>query len=93
MRENHYDCRGKKNPFYGKKHTEETRNKILQTRIKFPVLHYTWDLKFVAEYESTREAERRTGIDHRKIIKCCKGIYYQTNGYIWVYKEDICYFF
>ena len=73
--------------------SNEVRNKILQTRIKFPVVQYTLDFKFVAEYESSREAERQTGITHTNINKCCKGIYYQANGYIWVYKEDICYFF
>ena len=89
MRENHYDCRGKKNPFYGKKHTEETRNKILQTRIKFPVVQYTKDMVFVAEFESTREAERRTGVDHKRIIKCCKGKkHYKTaGGFVWKYKN------
>ena len=84
---------GEKHPNFGKHLSDELRNKILQTRIKFPVLQYTLDFKFVSEYESSREAERQTGIAHNNINKCCKGIYYQTNGYIWVYKDDTLYFF
>lgn len=84
---------GEKHPNFGKHLSDEVRNKILQTRIKFPVVQYTLDFKFVAEYESSREAERQTGVAHNNINKCCKGKYYQTNGYIWVYKEDICFFF
>lgn len=79
--------------YIGKHLSDELRNKILQTRIKFPVLQYTLDFKFVSEYDSSREAERQTGIAHNNINKCCKGIYYQTNGYIWVYKDDTLYFF
>ena len=84
---------GEKHPNFGKHLSDEVRNKILQTRIKFPVVQYTLDFKFVSEYESSREAERQTGIAHNHIIDCCKGKYYQTNGYIWVYKDDTLYFF
>ena len=42
---------------------------------------------FVAEYESIREAERRTGIDHNNINNCCKGKRKTAGGFVWKYKN------
>ena len=44
---------------------------------------------FVAEFESTREAERRTGVEHTKIINCCKGKknFKTAGGFVWKYKN------
>lgn len=92
MRENHYDCSGEKHPMWGKHLSDETKQKISKTRIKFSVAQYTMDLKYVAEYESTREAERKTGIDNTSISRCCKGKQNSAGGFIFIYSDDICYF-
>lgn len=52
-----------------------------------PVVQLTKDEQFVAEYPSTMEAQRQTGINNSLISKCCNGIYKQTNGFIFKYKE------
>jgi hypothetical protein len=52
-----------------------------------PVLQYTLDMVFVAEYPSAAEAARQTGISHTNIIGCCNSKYgYKSAGnYKWVY--------
>ena len=52
-----------------------------------PVLQYTLDGKFVAEYTSTMDAERKTGCKHSNISKVCRGVNKYHNGFIWKYKE------
>ena len=65
----------------------------------YPVLQFTKDGKFVAEYPSVKEAERQTGIDNVHIGNCCKeknikqpnGHYYtcrSAGGFIWKYKGE-----
>ena len=62
-----------------------------------PVLQFTLDGEFVAEYPSGIEAEIQTGINHSNISACCKHKKYIKNnkvffvksagGFIWKYKE------
>lgn len=77
------------------------KHRIEHKREKFkPVVQYTKDGEFVAEYPSVREAERQTGIHSSKISAVCMGkkkkciskgktYYYvikKAGGYIWKYK-------
>ena len=79
---------GEKNHMYGKHHSEETRRKMSESTIsKKPVLQFSKDGELIAEYLSTREAERQTGCYHQHICKCCKGNLKSTGGFIWKYKE------
>lgn len=43
--------------------------------------------KFMREWNSSREIERKLKISHSNILKCCKGVYSQCNGFIWKYKD------
>lgn len=54
-----------------------------------PVLQYTLDGQFVAEYPSIIETQRQTGICRVAISRCCLGKphYNTAGGYIWKYKE------
>ena len=52
------------------------------------ILQYTLDNIFVAEYLSSRGAERETKISQSSIVKCCKNKRKSAGGYIWKYKED-----
>lgn len=53
------------------------------------VLQFTLDGEFVAEYPSTREAERQTGIKNQSISLCCKGVRLKsTGGYKWCFKSE-----
>ena len=58
--------------------------RVIQSHLK-PVLQYTLDGQFVAEYSSIIEAEKQTGIRH--ICCCCKGKRKTAGGYIWRYKD------
>lgn len=54
-----------------------------------PVLQYTLDGVFIAEYPSTMEAERQTGINHSNIGHCCLKCknHSTAGGYIWKYSN------
>ena len=69
------------------KHSEESKNKMSKNRPSKPVLQYSMNEEFIAEYPSTREAERQTGFSHTSICNCCKGKLKSTVGYVWKYKE------
>lgn len=82
----------------GKKFTNEAKRKIseskkgsvvpIEVRIKKskPVLQYDMQMNFIAEYYSTKEANRQTGVHNGDLINCCKGKYKQAGGFIWRYK-------
>ena len=78
---------GEKNPMFGKHHSEESRNKTSKSMGVNGVLQYSKEGKLIAEYPSTREAERKTGCHNQHICECCKGKRKSTGGYIWKYKE------
>lgn len=61
--------------------------------IKQPVMQYTKDGQFVAEYESAYDAYKQTGIYSTSIMYCCKNKpYFKTaGGYLWRFKTDIVY--
>lgn len=58
---------------------------------KKPVLQFTKDGRFVAEYESAAEAAREIGKKRSNISACCLGKKRckSVGGYIWKYKEDV----
>lgn len=70
-----------------------TRNKrAAESRMNYKsfsksVVQYTTDGVFLAEYPSTMEAERVTGIDRSSICHVCRGKYKTAGGYIWLYEE------
>jgi hypothetical protein len=41
---------------------------------------------FIAEYPNTMIAAEKTGSNSSTISKVCRGIFSQTNGFIWKYK-------
>lgn len=53
-----------------------------------PVFQYTKEGVFVAEYESSNEASRQTGVNQGNISNCCFGIRKSAGGFIWRFKED-----
>ncbi|MBO5138700.1 MAG: HNH endonuclease [Bacilli bacterium] len=52
-----------------------------------PVLQFDKNMNFIKEYVSACSAENETNINHSNISRCCRGIYKQTGGYIWKYKN------
>lgn len=57
-------------------------------KAKKPVVQYTKDGKFVAEFESVTEASKSTGIDFRQISSACIGKYKTSMGFVWRFKGD-----
>ena len=78
-------CSAKYNSNYGE-HNYNLRN---TKSSKVPnVLQYTLDGKFLNEYVSGRDAERKTGFSHDGILQCCQGKYRTWKGFIWKYKNN-----
>lgn len=50
-----------------------------------PVYQYDFDGKFVAEFSSVIEAQRKTNIKHTNICACCLEKVRQSGGYQWRY--------
>lgn len=51
------------------------------------VLQYTLDGIFMEEHPGIRAAERKTGIRHDSIWRCCHDKVNKTHGYIFKFKE------
>lgn len=51
------------------------------------ILQFSKDGIFLAEYSSTIEAEKETGVWHNNISKTCKGKARTAGGFIWKYKN------
>ena len=69
----------------GKHFSEEHKKKISQSMGVNGILQFSKDGEFIAEYPSTKEAERQTGCNQGNICKCCKGRLKTCGGYIWKY--------
>jgi len=52
-----------------------------------PVLQYSLDNNFIAEYKSALEAEKITGIGHKMISRVCNDGRPHTHGYIFKFKD------
>ena len=96
---------GKNNSFYGKRHSEKSRQKMSNAlkgekhpffgkignkhHASKPVNQLSKDNVFVASFEGTRDAGRKTGIDFSLIGKCCRkdGIHKTAGGFIWRYAQ------
>lgn len=74
-------CTCKENINYG---TRTARMQITQGK---PVLQYTMDMVFVAEYPSAAIAGSILKISYQNICNCCKGRRKSAGGYIWKYKD------
>lgn len=59
-------------------------------RISKPVVQLDKEGNLVAEYKSTKEASRVTGIPQSNICKCCQHKYGRNSagGFIWIYKDE-----
>ena len=70
----------------GKKRSKEVCEKISESHKKSPVLQYTMDMVFVAEYPSMSVAGKQTGVRNGCISLCCKSKRKSAGGFIWKLK-------
>lgn len=52
------------------------------------VIQYSLDGNYIAEYESSREAERATGISYKAIHQCVSHKSHSSGGYVWRFVGD-----
>lgn len=57
--------------------------------INKPIIQKTLEGEFIEEFYSTRDAQKKTGIDGSCISKVCKGKRKTAGGFNWSYKLDI----
>ena len=69
---------------------EGTDFKVLKPDKKHPVISINIKTGEKVEYESAREAEKKTGVGHSRIMKCCRGEpkYKTAGGYKWEFKQN-----
>lgn len=72
----------------GKKRSPEIRKKFSECREKYPVLQFTKDMDFVAEYPSMSAAGKATGVGTGCISLCCNLKRNTAGGFIWRLKAD-----
>jgi group I intron endonuclease len=98
-----YDKSGNNNPFYGKTHTEETKNIIrekrkqqvfteetrnkISQRLKKIVLQFNKDGEFIKEHQSRNGAATELGINPTAISNNISGRNKSAGGYVWKYKN------
>ena len=58
-------------------------------KVKKPVLQYSLEGKFVAEWSSIKEAAESLNVQGGDIPACCKGKNKSAHGFIWRYKKHI----
>ena len=77
-------CTHKYNLSYG------TRTRRIAENNSKPVVQLDKKGNFISEFESLREASRRTGIADGSICRCCnhKPGRYSAGGFIWIYKDE-----
>lgn len=65
---------------------DKIKSIVLSQKLCKTVYQYNIKGNFIAEYPSTMEAERQTGIDNSAICACCSGKHLYTKEYRWSYK-------
>jgi hypothetical protein len=82
-----YLIAGEKNPMFGKSKSSFFYGKFGKDNpSSIEVFQYLKDgITLVEKYGSTMDAERKTGINHSHISKCCKNKYKSAGGYVWSY--------
>lgn len=69
----------------GKKHSQETKDKISAAKEKDKVSVICLETKKI--YKSIADASKDTGTDKSSIVKCCKGIMLSAGGLTWRYAD------
>ncbi len=71
----------------GYRHTPEAIKKISDAQTKKPVLQFSKNYEFIAEFASACDAEKHNIARQNKIGQCCNGKRKSAGGYIWEFKQ------
>lgn len=74
-------------PCLGKKLTNETKQKIRDSKKKCKVIQKDFDGNVIKIWESTKSVIK-FGFNQSNVWKCCHGIHKQHKGYIWEYYKQ-----
>ena len=74
-----------RNAKLGKKWSPEHRQKAANSRKK-PIIQYTLDGEFVAEYDSAKDAAEQLGVCANAINNCCNGKTKTSYNFKWRFK-------
>lgn len=85
---NGYKIKGDKNPFYGKHHSDKTKNKLSEiNKGKGSIKVINIDTGEI--FNSLKDATKKYNISSPTAISdCCKGKYKSVYGYKWMFLED-----
>lgn len=85
--------KGERNNFYGKKHSEEYRQKMsnygkerfeeYRQKLSKKVKQYSKNGEFIKEFNSCREAAKETGTNYTSICSCANGRRKTAGEFIW----------
>ena len=79
--------KGEKHPMYGKHRSEETRQKISESKGKKIICVETGEV-----FSSTYEVERQLGINQTNISRCCRGKQKIAKGLTFRYLDQVLYY-
>lgn len=76
-------CTAKYNSNYGSKATGNKRCGARKTR---EIEQYGQNGQYIKTWSNAQSVEKELGFRHENILRACKGIYKQSNGYLWAFK-------
>lgn len=78
---------GNGNPFYGKKHSEDSIKSMSESSSK-PIYQFDLQGNFINEWIGATEVQKTKGFSRNCIYQCCNHRSKQHKGYIWLFKEE-----
>ena len=79
----------------GKMSKESIERKVKNTdyikrsdKVNKPIIQYSLEGNLIKEWKSSTEASEVLGISKGNITNCCKGLFKQSGGFIWKYKNS-----
>ncbi len=87
LSENHADVSGENHPMFGRKHSEEAKEKMRQAGIGRPSARKNVTPVLCVEreviFDNATEAGKSLNLDSSAILKCCRGERKTCGGYRW----------
>ena len=65
------------------------RNKKVSEKKSKKIIQYDLNGNFIKEWDNMLEIQRKLGIWHSRIGKCCRKITKNVDGYVWRYKHEV----